>query len=258
MGKPSAENLDRADIAYEETKENGDHPPTLFDPKTIHLLLVISFISLAVTSTVGICNVVLGWAGGSTSMVAYGLETLLDICTTLILIWRFHLADVSVEYAKESQEKEAVGEVLIAFSFLASFLAVLAVSITEFQMGKSTHAFGQLVVIAGVSAGLTMLLVVAKYSLYRQIGETTIFQDMTSSMAVAITGLVVCIELAVVKDSPEMWWLDTVGGLIISSLTAMYGIYTLCNFPWYKKEFYRPLLPSCYTDKEEDEICLAS
>lgn len=178
--------------------------------------------------TVGGAAVATALITGSLSLIGFGINAVVDSSVSALLVWRFRAEERGHAERAIRAEQLAVRVAGVAFTIIAIYLLVRAVT----ALANREHAGSSLFGIAEALASLLVLpyLAVGKYRLSVQLGSRALRADSLLTVsgivlaAVALSGL--ALERAV-----GWWWADPVAALVIAAFLAVQGVSTLRDAP---------------------------
>lgn len=155
-----------------------------------------------------------GLVAGSVALVGFGLDSVVEVSSGLIILWQFR------HKLPESRERQALR--LMAFSFFAlaayvGFESVRALS-SQSEPGSSTVG----IVLAAVSLAIMPFLSWAQRRTGQALNSNAVVADSTQTLlctylsAVLLAGLVVNATLG-------WYWADPIAGLIIAAVAVKEG-----------------------------------
>jgi divalent metal cation (Fe/Co/Zn/Cd) transporter len=165
-----------------------------------------------------VVTIVLGVQAGSLALVAFGLDSLIEIFASTVVIWNLH------DDRRDPGDRRihrALRLIAVAFWMLSAFLAVL--SIRSLALGErpdqSPLGIGYLAITAVVMFGLARL----KRTTARELGSETL--DAESAM----TFLDGCLSLGiltalVVNTLFGWWWADATAALVVAGFAVSEGV----------------------------------
>jgi divalent metal cation (Fe/Co/Zn/Cd) transporter len=155
---------------------------------------------------------------GSSSLLGFGLDAIVDATASVILVWRFNIEGKDEERAQriEVMALRAVGIALVCAAAYVSFR-----SISALMEGSSpeTSAFG--LILAAASAVVLPFLAIGKYRIAKRLQSHALRAD---SILTAAAGMLAIISLvASALDTVGLWWADPVAALVIASVLFLEG-----------------------------------
>ncbi len=153
---------------------------------------------------------------GSVALLGFGLDSLIELASASIVIWRF------TEARSRSETAERRAQQLIAACFVALALYLLYDGIRTLADGShpSTSWLG-----VGVSIGAIIvmpLLAQSKDRVATQLGSAAVAGDAAQSRLCAIAAAGVLVSL-LANAALGWWWLDPIIGLGIAGLAVHEG-----------------------------------
>ena len=161
-----------------------------------------------------------GWAERSVALVGFGVDSLVEVGTALLVIWRLR----GEHGARPDERRERRGVLVAGLLFLA-LAAGMAVGGLE-QLRRGVHPATTLpgVVIALVSLAVMAALWLAKRRTVQVLDSRTLASDLTCMEAcMQLSGILLAGSLAY-RIAPALWWADAVAGLALAALIAREGV----------------------------------
>jgi divalent metal cation (Fe/Co/Zn/Cd) transporter len=156
-----------------------------------------------------------GLAAGSVALVGFGLDSVVEVSSGLIVLWQFR------HRLPESRERQALR--LMAFSFLALAAYVTVESVRALVSGGEPDASP-----VGIGLALASLVVMpflswAQRRTGRALGSRAVVADSTQTLL--CTYLSAVLLLGLVLNATLGWgWADPVAGLVIAVVAVREGI----------------------------------
>ncbi|MGY1692734.1 cation diffusion facilitator family transporter [Geodermatophilus sp. SYSU D01105] len=159
--------------------------------------------------------VVAGLAAGSVALVGFGLDSVVEVSSGLVILWQFR------HRLPESRERQALR--LMAFSFFALAAYVTVESVRALSSGGDPEASPVGIGLAIASLVVMPFLSWAQRRTGRALGSHAVVADSTQTLlctylsAVLLAGLVLNATLG--------WgWADPIAGLVIAAVAAREGV----------------------------------
>ncbi|XP_071505672.1 transmembrane protein 163a-like [Diadema antillarum] len=187
--------------------------------------LAVSWISVVGLFIIGVCSFVVSGSTNSSAAFGFGFDCLLDVGTSAVVLWRF-MGSVGTVH---SPEKERIALLFLGALFVIAAISIFARSIPDLISSTETSNGFWLILLAGISMTICILLAVSKFIIARKLDSKSILSDGYSSLAGAITTLSMLISSIVISEQPSVWYLDEVIGLIVGLLLCFYGIKLLVD-----------------------------
>ncbi|MCB0918809.1 MAG: cation transporter [Actinobacteria bacterium] len=159
--------------------------------------------------------IIAGLAAGSVALVAFGLDSLVEVSSGLIILWQFR------HRIPESRERLALRLMALSFFTLAAY--VTFESARSLLIGQQAEVSGIGIVLAIASLIIMPLLSWAQRRTGRALGSSTVVADATQTLLCTYLSAVLLIGL--VLNATLGWsWADPVAGLIIAGVAVREGI----------------------------------
>jgi divalent metal cation (Fe/Co/Zn/Cd) transporter len=168
---------------------------------------------------VGAASLAAGLAAGSTALVGFGLNSLVDGTASTILVWRFRQERLGLRTSAELERRAAlvVGVILVLIAF---FLAARAFAALADQEGAESSALG--IALTSASMLVLPLLATMKLRLARSLASQALRADGVLSGAGAVLAAATLIGL-VLNSTLDWWWADSVAALLIAAALLREG-----------------------------------
>jgi len=160
-----------------------------------------------------------GIAAGSISLVAFGLDSCIEVSGALVLFWR--LARERREGCSQPDDRRATKALAICFFALAAYVAIQAVvSLVE---GDQPDASRVGMVLATLSLLVMPMLAAAKRRLAPLLGSRAQEREAQQTQLCAVLSGVVLVGLGL-NALLEWWWADPVAALFVAGLAVTEGL----------------------------------
>ena len=172
-------------------------------------------VSVAYNVLEAVVAVAAGLVAGSVALVGFGLDSVAEVSSGLIILWQFR------HRMPESRERQALRLMAVAFFALAAYVSV-----------ESVRAlfFGREPVFSPVGIGLAVASLVimpflswAQRRTGRALGSATVVADSTQTLLCTYLSAVLLVGL--VLNATLGWgWADPIAGLVIAAVAVREGI----------------------------------
>lgn len=172
---------------------------------------------LSVTYNVieAIIAVTAGIVAGSVALVGFGLDSVVEVSSGLIILWQFS------HRIPESRERQALR--LLAFSFFALAAYVGFESVRSLVVGSDADASTVGIVLAAVSLVVMPFISYAQRRTGRALGSNAVYADGTQTLLCTYLSAVLLVGL--VLNATLGWsWADPIAGLVIAAVAAREGL----------------------------------
>lgn len=159
-----------------------------------------------------VVSIVFGSIAGSIALIGFGLDSIVESLSGLVLIWRLRKHGKISKEAEERIEKRATRFVAITFFILA--LYVLFESIKKLVLVEIPEPSLPGIIIAMVSLIVMPLLTWQKYKTGKQINSSALVADSKETLACAFLSLALLLGLGA-NYLFGFWQADPIVGLII-------------------------------------------
>jgi divalent metal cation (Fe/Co/Zn/Cd) transporter len=164
------------------------------------------------------------WAGvstGSVALMAYGLDSIIELIAGGALIWRLGKS-WSDDHHESQAERRAEQLVGITFFLLSAYILVQsAVSLLGWTREPEASAVG--VILALASVGVMTVLFFYKRSIAERIGSRALRAEAMESLVCDIQDLTILVGLGA-NALLGWWWADPVAALALIPLLVREGM----------------------------------
>jgi divalent metal cation (Fe/Co/Zn/Cd) transporter len=171
--------------------------------------------SVAYNLLEAVIAVTAGLVAGSVALVGFGLDSVVEVSSGLILLWQFR------HRMPESRERQALR--LMALAFLALVAYVTAESVRSLFFGAEPESSPVGIGLAIASLGIMPFLSWAQRRTGRALGSATVVADSTQTLLCTYLSAVLLVGL--VLNATLGWgWADPIAGLAIAAVALREGI----------------------------------
>ena len=186
--------------------------------------IVLSELSVAWNTAVGLAAVVTALVVGSLSLIGFGINAVVDSSVSVLLIHRFRAEQRGHAERAVRAEQRAERVAGWAFVAIAVYLAVQAVRTLAAGSAHAGSVFG--IVEALASLLVLPFLGVSKLRVARALGSRALRADSLLTMFGAALAGISCVAL-LLERAAGWWWSDAVGALVIAVLLLSEAVRTL-------------------------------
>jgi divalent metal cation (Fe/Co/Zn/Cd) transporter len=169
----------------------------------------------------GVVAVTAGLVAGSVSLVAFGLDSGIEVSASVILAWR--LAEERKGGCMAPSDRRATK--LIAVSFAALAVYVVGQGASDLVHGAKPEASPVGVVLTALSLVVMPALARAKRRLAPALGSQAVASEANQTSLCAALSAVALVGLGL-NASVGWWWADPAAALIIGGLAAKEAVRT--------------------------------
>ncbi len=181
--------------------------------RDLGLARALSIVSVVWGALAAVGAIVLGLASGTLSLIGFGLDSGIDSCASIALIWRFQIEarDPDRALRVEHLAERIVGAVLVVASV---FLAVGAAR--ALVVGGEIHPGTAQLVLLVASLVVLPPLAVAKRRVSGRLGSRALRNDALLTAAAAVLALIALVAGEV--SSLGLTWADPIGSILIAAV----------------------------------------
>lgn len=167
-----------------------------------------------------VVSIVAGVMAHSIALIAFGLDSVMEIASGLALLWRFTQHGMEDERA----DSRAVKIVGITFLLLSAYAGTEATGDLWFHRVPKSSVAGM--VLAGAALIVMPLLGIAKRHLARSLGSRALSADSTETFFCSYFSATLLAGLAL-NAGLGWWWADPVAALVMAVLMLREGLEAL-------------------------------
>ncbi len=159
-----------------------------------------------------VASIVFGSIAGSIALIGFGLDSIVESLSGLVLIWRLRQHGKISEAAEERIEKRAIKFVAITFFILGSY--VLFESVKKLVVTEIPEPSLPGIIIATLSTIIMPILTWQKYKTGKQINSRALVADSKETLACSFLSVALLLGLGA-NYLFGFWQADPIVGLII-------------------------------------------
>lgn len=200
-------------------------------PKDAFLLAVVSVI---VTIFAALGGIILYQTTGSSLCLAYGLENLVDLFSSIIVMWRFFIPTKCPEALINKREHKA--SIAISFMLISLGIQLSAASIDDFVMSTgeefvstpATTTYDKTILtVSYVSVIIFGILTIIKFQYSFALNSLSLYKDGICSLIGTISATALFFNTLIVSNNSSLWWFDPTVALICGIGAFFYGSYAI-------------------------------
>jgi divalent metal cation (Fe/Co/Zn/Cd) transporter len=189
--------------------------PQLSRPEAVRRVGLYNNLTIGWNVIEGVVALGAGIVAGSISLIAFGLDSGVEVSTSLVLAWR--LAQERRGGCTQAADRRAVRWIAVCFAVLALYVAVEAISQLTSQRAPDVSLVG--IVLAAISLVVMPLLARAKKRLGPTLGSQAVVSESRQTELCAWLSAVVLVGLGL-NATLGWWWADPVAALILAGFAA--------------------------------------
>jgi cation diffusion facilitator family transporter len=179
----------------------------------------LEYFTIAYNSLEGVIAVVAGLMAGSIALVGFGFDSLIEVTSATVLLWRLH-ADVD-EARRERIEAVSLRLVGACFMILALYVTYDSVKSLIKREAPEESIVG--IVLAAISVVVMPLLVRAKRKVARGINSGALMADSKQTELCTYLSAILLVGL-LLNALLGWWWADPVAALIMVPIIVKEGM----------------------------------
>ena len=190
------------------------------DPRLRRWAWWLTGLTIGWNSLEAVVAIVSGVIAGSIALVGFGLDSVVEVGSALVIVWRLSHRSTDRE-ADERIERRAVR--LIALTFFAIALYVVYDSATKLLgISEEPHSSPIGLAITALSLVVMPTIAWAKRRVANGLGSVALKADAAETQLCTYLSAVVLIGLAA-NSLFGWWWMDPLAGLVVAALAVREG-----------------------------------
>ncbi len=189
--------------------------------RAVRRATLLNRVSIGYNVVEGMVALAAGVAAGSLSLLAFGLDSVVEVSASLILAWRLR----AERRAGCTQGTDRTATRLIALSFAALAIYVGIESIRRLATGEEADSTRIGIVLTAVSVVLMPWLARAKRRVAPLLGSRAQHAEANQTTICALMSVVVLVGL-VLNAALGWWWADPAAALGIAAIAAVEAVRT--------------------------------
>lgn len=161
-----------------------------------------------------------GVAAGSIAMVGFGLDSVVEVCSAVVIAWRLSRQGTD-HAANERAERRAVRLIALSFFGIAAYVAFNSVG-TLLGLRQEPHTSAWGLAITALSLVVMPSLALAKRRVASRLGSVALKADSAETLLCTYLSAVVLLGLAT-NALLGWWWMDPIAGLVVAGLAVREG-----------------------------------
>lgn len=182
--------------------------------------LFLEYFTVAYNFLEAVASIVFGSIAGSIALVGFGLDSIIESMSGMVLIWRLGQHGKIPAAAEEKLERRAARFVAITFFILGAY--VLIQSVRKLVVRDIPEPSLPGIMIAAVSVIIMPLLMWQKYRTGKQIGSRALVADSRETLACAFLSVALLLGLGT-NYIFGFWQADPLVGLVITAFLFREG-----------------------------------
>ena len=159
-----------------------------------------------------VASMFFGFLAGSIALVGFGLDSVVESLSGLILLWRLKKHETLTEEEEERIEQKAVRFVAITFFILGAY--VLFESIKKLLYAEAPEPSLPGIIVATLSLIIMPILARKKYRVGMEIGSKALVADSKETIACALLSVALLLGLGL-NYVAGIWWADPIAALVV-------------------------------------------
>lgn len=183
--------------------------------------LFLEYFTIGYNFIEAIISITFGSMANSIALVGFGLDSIIESLSGLVLIWRLRQHQKITEEEEERVEKKAMKFIAITFIVLAIYVLFQSVKKLVFQEIPNPSLPG--IIIAIVSIIVMPMLTLQKYRIGKKIKSKALIADSKETLACFFLSLALLLGLGL-NYLMDLWQADPIVGIIIVVFLLREGV----------------------------------
>ena len=182
--------------------------------------LRLEYFTVAYNILEAIASIIFGSIAGSIALIGFGLDSIIESLSGLVLIWRLRQHGKITREVEEKLEKRATRFVAVTFFILGLYVLFDSIKKLVFTEIPDTSVAGMLIAVASLI--VMPLLTWQKYKTGKQIESRALVADSKETLACAFLSLALLLGLGA-NYLFGFWQADPIAGMIIVAFLLREG-----------------------------------
>lgn len=195
--------------------------PQLSRPEAVRRVGLYNNLTIGWNVIEGVVALGAGIVAGSISLIAFGLDSGVEVSTSLVLAWR--LAQERRGGCMEGADRRAVRWIAVCFAVLAVYVGYEAIGQLADQRPPDVSMVG--IVLAAASVVVMPLLARAKKRLGPTLGSQAVVSESRQTELCAWLSGVILVGLGL-NATLGWWWADPIAALVLAGFAGFEAVRT--------------------------------
>jgi divalent metal cation (Fe/Co/Zn/Cd) transporter len=189
--------------------------PTARERSSLHRRgLLLEYVTIGWNILEAVAAFVAGIAAGSIALIAFGLDSLIEVFAATVVVWE-------LRGMAEDRERKALRLIGLSFFVLAAYVSEEA--IRDLAVGSEAAESDMGIALAAVSLVVMPVLGVMKRRVGRALDSRTLVADSTETLLCSYLSAILLAGL-VLNATVGWWWADPLAAIGIAALAVREGI----------------------------------
>jgi len=185
-------------------------------PRAVRRAVILNRVTLGYNAAEAVIALTAGVLAGSISLVGFGLDSVVEVSASLVLMWR--LAAERRDGCTQETDARATKAVALSFAALAGYVGIEA--FRQLLSGDAPDGSPVGITLTALSLAVMPFLARAKRRVAPALGSRAQVAEANQTALCALMSAVVLVGLAA-NAMLGWWWADPIAGLSIAALAAI-------------------------------------
>lgn len=190
--------------------------------KLRYVAIGISWASTITSFVLGVTATVFAILNDSQSLFSFGLDSILDCISSIVVLWRFYGGENIY-----SEERERRACALIGILFICSAFLLAGKSIWSLAKMEHTGHLQITLILSAVNVIACLSLGITKVIVGHKLESRALITDSIITLVGAVMSVFTLIFSAVYRHNRQLWYLDDSFGVLCSLFLLIYGLRVL-------------------------------
>ena len=183
--------------------------------------VILAWATIGFALLEGIVSIAFGVSDESVSLAGFGIQSLIEVASSFLVLWRFR-AEVGLHSELgESRERRATS--LIGILFGVTAVIILAASVHQLFMHLSPETTLPGAIVSLLSSSAMLYLWLAKSQIGRTLQSPSVLADSACTLACLQISLILLGGSLLFVLAPSLWWVDSVAAIVLAGLIGREG-----------------------------------
>ncbi|KAG7353878.1 hypothetical protein IV203_003233 [Nitzschia inconspicua] len=206
---------------------------------------ILSVVSVLFTFLAAFIGIFYYMTAGSALCLVFGLENLVDLLSSVVVLWRFFsIGKLTPEREELLKSREIRASTAISFVLLLLGLFVIAASLWDLKNGDDENQIEKLILgISFVSILAFGTMTIFKFHYASALDSSSLHKDGVCSFIGTVLSCALFVNFFIIQHYPQLSWLDAAVAMVLGFVALLYGIQSIialrkrkvpiCSLSWW-------------------------
>ncbi|CAG8684842.1 14925_t:CDS:1 [Cetraspora pellucida] len=195
--------------------------------KLVKIAIFLSIITILWSLAEGVISVFFGKENESVSLIFFGIDSLVEVTSSCVVLWRFLKKESSVQKGNSVNNLisiERKSTIIIGILFVILAIGTFTDAIITLAKNGRPNTSKSGLIISSVTICFMVILCVIKFSIAKQLNSSAMMSDAKCSLSCIQIAFVLFLGSLIYSVWSSVWWVDSAAALILGIFFAKEGI----------------------------------